>query len=220
MSGNIKNSDLLLYAITDDGLLKGRALGKAVEDAILGGATIIQLRHKNAALDVLLEEAGKLKEITSKYNVPLIINDDIRVCIEAGADGVHLGQKDMDIASARELLGKDKIIGVSAKTPEQAIKAERGGADYLGVGAAFSTGTKADATAIDHSMYQKIRSAVSIPIVAIGGINAENLSELAGTGIDGVAVVSAIFGKDDIKKATEDLRRRLEGCRFFTHKTP
>ncbi len=202
----LKKENLLLYAVTDSILLKEREIGEAVEDAILGGAGMIQLRSKNASYDELLRDALRLREVTLKYGIPLIINDNIQVCIKSGADGVHIGQKDMPAAEARRLLGADKIIGVSARTCEQAVEAEKSGADYLGTGAAFVTGTKTDAAAIDHSMYREISKAVSIPVVAIGGINAENIERLKGSGAAGVAVVSGIFAYRDIKAAAARLK--------------
>lgn len=213
---DFKKEALILYAVTDSRLLKGKALAEAVEEAILGGATMIQLRDKRADENMLLKYALEVKEITKKYNVPLIINDNINVCIKAGADGVHLGQSDTDPAEARKLLGEDKIIGVSAKTREQAEAAALCGADYLGVGAAFATDTKTDARAIDHGMYNIIKDASGLPIVAIGGINEKNIHLLSGCRIDGVAVVSGIFGKDDIKKAAEEIRALSE--KYFIKK--
>ncbi len=202
----VSRDSFLLYAITDRGALKGRSLAYAVEEAILGGAGIIQLREKGLSFDEFLKEAALIKKVTDKYGVPLIINDNIDICVRVGAAGVHIGQKDTDIASARRILGNDAIIGVSAKTVAQALFAEENGADYLGVGAAFSTGSKADASVIDRSAYGEITKAVKIPVVAIGGISLENMAELKGTGIDGIAVISAVFAKENIREAASELK--------------
>ncbi|MCC8097740.1 MAG: thiamine phosphate synthase [Eubacterium sp.] len=207
---NISRDNFLLYAVTDRGLLKGRSLVSAVEEAVLGGAGLIQIREKGLSFEEFSEEAALVKRVTDKYGVPLIINDNTEVCRRIGADGVHIGQKDTDIITARKILGKDAIIGVSAKTVEQAVFAEKNGASYLGVGAAFATGSKADASTIDHSVYGKITKAVNIPVVAIGGITKENMAELKGTGIDGVAVISAVFGQEDIRGAAEEIKKLSE----------
>ncbi len=194
----------VLYAVTDRRGLD-MPLEKAVELALAGGVNVIQLREKNTDFTEFLALAEKLRKVTSAYGVPLIINDNVDIAIASGADGVHLGQGDGDVREARDRLGGDKIIGVSARTVEQALFAKENGADYLGVGAAFSTSTKADAKHIERAMYRKIRDAVDIPIVAIGGITAENIHGLEGLGIDGAAVVSAIFSAKDIKKAAQEL---------------
>lgn len=194
----------VLYAVTDRRGLD-MPLEKAVELALAGGVNVIQLREKNTDFTEFLALAEKLRKVTSAYGVPLIINDNVDIAIASGADGVHLGQGDGDVKEARDRLGGDKIIGVSARTVEQALFAKENGADYLGVGAAFSTSTKADAKHIERAMYRKIRAAVDIPIVAIGGITAENIHGLEGLGIDGAAVVSAIFSAKDIKKAAQEL---------------
>lgn len=199
---------LLLYAVTDRTWLKGRTMEEQVEEALMGGATCIQLREKALDRTAFIEEARSIKRLCERYEVPLIINDDAELALLVGADGVHVGQKDMSPVTARELLGENKIIGVSARTVEQALKAQKEGADYLGVGAVFGTSTKADAQAISRETLQEICRAVSIPVVAIGGIGENNLSRLSGTGIAGVAVVSAIFASDNIKEASSRLREQ------------
>lgn len=199
---------LLLYAVTDRTWLKGRTMEEQVEEALKGGVTCVQLREKKLDKTALIEEAKSIKRLCEEYNVPFIINDDPETALLVGADGVHVGQKDMSPAAARELLGENKIIGVSARTVEQALKAQKEGADYLGVGAVFGTGTKADAQAISLESLRDICRAVKIPVVAIGGINEEHIPRLSGTGIAGVAVVSAIFASDDIKEASRRLRRQ------------
>lgn len=199
---------LLLYAVTDRTWLKGRTMEEQVEEALKGGATCVQLREKKLDKTALTEEARSIKRLCEAYNVPFIINDDPKTALLVGADGVHVGQKDMSPVAARELLGENKIIGVSARTVEQALKAQEEGADYLGVGAVFGTGTKADAQAIPLERLRDICRAVKIPVVAIGGINEENILRLSGTGIAGVAVVSAIFASDDIKETSRRLRRQ------------
>lgn len=199
---------LLLYAVTDRTWLKGRTMEEQVEEALMGGATCIQLREKALDRIAFIEEARSIKRLCERYEVPLIINDDAELALLVGADGVHVGQKDMSPVTARELLGENKIIGVSARTVEQALKAQKEGADYLGVGAVFGTSTKADAQAISRETLQEICRAVSIPVVAIGGIGENNISRLSGTGIAGVAVVSAIFASDNIKEASRRLREQ------------
>jgi thiamine-phosphate pyrophosphorylase len=205
MSNNIKPSQLQLYAITDRHWLKGRELSQAVEEALQNGATTLQLREKNLSHCELLEEAQKVQAVAAKYSVPFIINDNIDIAREIDADGVHIGQTDMALSKAREILGLDKIIGVTAPTVELALEAEKNGADYIGAGAIFPTGTKKDTKPLTLENLLRITQAVSIPVVAIGGINADNLIKLQGTGISGVAVVSAIFGQEDIPHATKAL---------------
>lgn len=204
------NTDkLLLYAVTDRSYLNGKPLSIAVEEAILGGATMIQLREKELDLENFIKTAIEIKRICSKYMVPLIINDNVQVCISVDADGVHLGQGDMPLEKARELLGKDKIIGITAKTIEQAKSAELNGADYIGCGAVFGTATKNDAKKMELSTLNAICNSVSIPVVAIGGISADNVDLLQGSGISGAAVVSGIFARQDIRKAAQYLSERL-----------
>lgn len=204
---SISKETMLLYGVTDRGNLHGKTLLLQVEESLKGGVTLVQLREKHLSFQEFLEEAKEMKELCHKYGVPLLINDNVEICIESGADGVHVGQKDMEAGAVREKLGKDKIIGVSARTVEQAMAAQNAGADYLGVGAVFSTSTKEDAKPLDHEILKAITKAVDIPVVAIGGISSENVSQLKGTGIDGVAVVSAIYGKENPKEAAENLKR-------------
>ena len=203
-----KNS-LRLYAVTDRSWLNGRTLASDAEKALIGGVTMLQLREKNMEFKELVRVALELKALCKKYNVPLIINDNVYAAKEADADGVHLGQNDMSPSEAREILGNDKIIGVTAKTVEQAKKAESDGADYLGSGAVFGTSTKHDAKKMEMGTLKNITTSVNIPVVAIGGITAENVSELAGTGIAGTAVVSGIFAMDDIENAARELYMKV-----------
>lgn len=202
---NCDKNAMLLYAVTDRMWLNGRTLSQDVQQALEGGATMIQLREKELSYPSFLSEASQIKKLCKKFNVPFIINDNVDVAIACGADGVHVGQKDMQAQNVREKLGKDKIIGVSAQTVEQAILAEKNGADYLGVGAVFTTSTKKDADFVSYDTLKEICNVVSIPVCAIGGIYDYNIKNLSGTGIDGVAVVSAIFAQKDIKKASEKM---------------
>ena len=201
-----KKEDLLLYAVTDRGWLGGETLYSQVEKALKGGATMIQLREKELDEAAFLAEAKQIKGLCRYYGVPFIINDSVKIAEAVGADGVHVGQSDMEAGSARAELGRDKILGVSAQSVEQAVLAEKRGADYLGVGAVFPTGTKADAEAVSLDTLREICSAVSIPVVAIGGISLENAARLRGTGIRGISVVSAIFAASDIEAASRALR--------------
>ncbi len=199
---------LRLYAVTDRSWLNGRALEDDIEKAIKGGVTLVQLREKNIATDDIIKSAIRTKSVCKKHGIPLIINDNVDAVICSNADGVHLGQSDMSISEARKILGKNKIIGATAKTVEQAQKAELEGADYLGSGAIFGTATKDDAKKMDIETLKSITQSVKIPIVAIGGITGENILELRGTGISGAAVVSGIFAQNDIEKAAEDLYKK------------
>ncbi len=202
----VTREQLQLYAVTDRSWLEGRTLEEVVEEAIQGGVTMVQLREKQASEEELLEEALRLKSICAKYQVPLLVDDNVEVCKRADLDGVHVGQDDMAVTRAREILGEGKIIGATAHNLEEAIKAQEMGADYLGSGAAFGTKTKKDARPIDREEYKKITSAVQIPVCAIGGINEENAQQLQGYGLSGIAVIAGIFGAKDIKKASESLR--------------
>ena len=199
-------NDLLLYAVTDRHWLGKRSLKEVVKESLDGGVTFVQLREKTLEDDKFLEEAKELKQLCKEYNVPFVINDNVDIAIAMDADGVHVGQSDMEAGNVREKLGPDKIIGVSAQTVEQAVLAEKRGADYLGVGAVFPTGSKDDAVEVSHETLKAICEAVSIPVIAIGGISVGNVKELAGSGIVGIAVISAIYAAEDIKKATEDLK--------------
>ena len=176
----------------------------------MSGVTIFQLREKQADYEQFKKIAPKIKPICKEYGVPLIINDNVKLAKEIDADGVHLGQDDLDITSARAYLGQDKIIGVSAHSVAEALAAQQGGADYLGSGAAFVTSTKTDAGAIDRQVLADIAQTVKIPVVAIGGINADNITQLQNLGLDGVAVVSAIFAAQDIPSAVIELKAKAE----------
>lgn len=195
-----------LYAVTDRAWLGERTLAGCVEETLRGGATCLQLREKELDDAAFLEEAKELKALCSRYGVPFIVNDNVDVGILSGADGVHVGQSDANADAVRARIGQDMILGVSVQTVEQAVKAEKDGADYLGVGAMFSTGTKLDADDVSFDTLREICNAVSIPVVAIGGISLKNIGAFAGTGIDGVAVVSAIFAAEQIEDATRKLR--------------
>lgn len=196
---------LLLYAVTDRSWLNGRTLAGQVEDAIRGGSTFVQLREKELPFDTFLAEAKQIKRITDRHHIPFVINDNVEVALSSGADGVHVGQSDRAAAAARALLGEDKILGVSVQTVEQAVQAEKNGADYLGVGAVFSTSTKHDADFVPFDALKEICGSVSIPVIAIGGICEHNIERLRGSGIAGVAVISAIFAKQDVYTAAKKL---------------
>ena len=196
---------MCLYAVTDSTWLKERTLPEVVEEALEGGATFIQIREKHLEYDEFVALAKEVKMVTDRYHVPYVIYDEVGIAKLIDADGVHLGQNDEELAKAREILGPDKIIGVSAHNVEEAVAAEKNGADYLGVGAVFNTSTKTDVTDMSRETLRAICDAVSIPVVAIGGIKADNILELEGSHIDGVAVVSAIFAAEDIKEAAKDL---------------
>lgn len=207
---NCDKKDLLLYAVTDRSWLNGRSLYDQVELAIQGGVTFVQLREKNLDEDSFLEEARKIQKLCARYHVPFVINDNVEIAARTGADGVHVGQKDMEAGRARSILGEDKIIGVSVRTVEQALRAQEQGADYLGVGAVFHTGSKADAVEVSHETLRAICDAVEIPVIAIGGITRDNVTELKGSGICGIAVISALFAQPDIKEAAQILKKRTE----------
>lgn len=202
--------DLRLYAITDRNALQGADFNQAVEEALAGGVTFLQLREKTLDDAAFLAATQEVKALCQRYQVPFVINDAVDIALAVDADGVHVGQDDMAAETARQLLGPDKILGVSAKTVAQAQAAEKAGADYLGVGAVFPTGSKKDAVPIDWETFQAIRQAVNIPIVAIGGITQDNLSELKALDIDGVAVISAIFAQENIADAAQALSKQLE----------
>jgi len=201
----VDKASMLLYAITDRAWLGDNSLGEQVEQAIKAGVTIVQLREKHLDFEAFVKQAKEIKKVTDRYKIPFIINDNIEVALACNADGIHVGQSDMTAGNVRSLIGEDKILGVSAQTVEQAILAEKNGADYLGVGAMFSTSTKLDADAVTFDTLKAICTAVSIPVVAIGGIGEHNILKLKGSGIEGVAVVSAIFAQTDIFAATERL---------------
>ena len=194
--------------VTDDALREG--LLEDTKAALEGGMTYAQMREKGDPMteDELLTEALALKALCAEYGVPFVIDDDVELAVKCGADGVHVGQSDMACVEARRALGSAKVVGVSAQTVEQAVQAEKDGADYLGVGAVFPTGSKDDADDVSHDTVKAICEAVNIPVIAIGGISKNNVGQLAGLGLDGVAVISAIYASDDLKAATEDLKAK------------
>ena len=202
-------SMLRLYAVTDRSWLGNQTLYEQVESALKGGATCVQLREKDADYDTFLTEAIALRELCSRSGVPLIINDNVERALKVGADGVHVGQEDMDARDVRALIGKERILGVTAKTVEQAIRAQQAGADYLGSGAVFGSTTKLNTRLMSRETLQAICNAVSIPVAAIGGISRENILQLQGTGIRGAAVVSGIFAAADIEKECRELRKLI-----------
>lgn len=205
-----KPEELLLYAVTDRHWLNGATLISQVEAALKGGATFIQLREKNLDDKAFYQEALEIQKLCKEYKVPFVINDNVELAKKIGADGVHVGQSDMEALDVRKVLGDDKIIGVSAQTVEQAELAEKHGADYLGVGAVFPTGSKDDATEVSFETLQEICEHVHIPVIAIGGITRDNVVELSQSGICGIAVISAIFGQTDIEAATADLKKQTK----------
>lgn len=202
--------DLLLYGVTDRTWLDGRDLADVVEQSILGGVTMVQLREKDLAHDTFLEEAHRIGQICRRHGVPFLIDDDVELAAAVGADGVHVGQHDMEAGMARAKVGPDMLLGVSAQTVEQALRAQAAGADYLGVGAVFPTGTKTDAEAVSYDTLKAICEAVDIPVVAIGGIGPDNVAKLAGSGICGVAVVSALYAQKDPCAAARTLLERTK----------
>ncbi|MCI8748376.1 MAG: thiamine phosphate synthase [Lachnospiraceae bacterium] len=206
----INRKNLLLYAITDRTWLNGRSLLSQVEEVLNNGATFLQLREKNLSYNELVEEAVKIKEIAAKYNVPFVINDNIYAAKESGADGVHIGQDDASYIKAREVLGDDKIIGMTAHNLNEALTAQEAGADYIGTGAVFPTSTKQDTIPLSLENLKEITDNIQIPVVAIGGINHENILRLKGSGIDGAAVISAIFAQENPGLATAKM---LNLCR-------
>ncbi len=202
---NCDKCDLLLYAVTDRAWLRGRTLASVVEEAIRGGVSMVQLREKELSFDEFLAEAVEIGALCRRYGVPFLVNDNVEIALRSGADGVHVGHGDMPAEAVRRLIGKDKILGVSAETVEAAKEAARCGADYLGVGAVFSTSTKTDAADVSFDTLSSICESVDIPVVAIGGIGEKNMKLLRGSGIAGVALVSAIFASPDIEKDTKKL---------------
>lgn len=207
-----KKLDYSLYLVTDRSVLGNKSLEESIKKAILGGVTVVQLREKMVSSMEFYNIALKVKAITDKYNVPLIINDRLDIALAVDAAGVHVGQKDLPAKVARKVLGDKKILGVSTATVKEAIKAEKDGADYLGIGSVFQTSTKKDARNISVDKLREIKGFVNIPAVAIGGVNESNVSKLKGTNIDGIAVISAILGKDDVGLAATNLKNIfLEG---------
>ena len=202
----VDKASLLLYAVTDRMWLHPEeSLKDRVEEAIKGGATFIQLREKDIPFDDFVALAKEVKEVTHKYHVPFVINDDVEVALACHADGVHVGQSDMGVCEARKRIGEDKILGVSVQTVEQALLAQKNGADYLGVGAVFTTTTKSDADTVSLETLRAICQAVSIPVVAIGGIHKDNILKLKDSGVAGIAVISALFAQLDIFAAADEL---------------
>ena len=207
-------SSLLLYAVTDRYWLNGRKLKDDVEKAILGGATMIQLREKNLSTEDFIKEALEIKEVCKKYDIPFIINDSLEVFLAVDADGIHVGQNDLSADIVRKKIGPNKILGVSAETVSEALLAEKMGADYLGVGTIFSTSTKLDAINVTKEELARISYSVNIPVVAIGGITLDNIKELKNTMISGISVVSAIFKEEDIVNATRNLLKEVNKLFF------
>lgn len=206
MDMKFHRSQLLLYAVTDRAWEGRQTLTEQIEDALRGGITLLQLREKNMEEEAFLKEAVQIRELCHRYQVPLMINDNVNVALNCGADGVHVGIEDMPVSEIRRRAGSDFIIGATAKTVAQAKKAQADGADYLGVGAVFPSPTKGSAIRITKEQLSEICSSVSIPSVAIGGISGSNLSTLKGSGISGIAVVSAVFAADDIERRCRELK--------------
>ena len=196
---------MLLYAVTDRAWVGTKSLYEQVKEALENGVTCVQLREKELDESDFLKEAKQISALCKEYKVPFIVNDNVNIAIACKADGIHIGQEDMELTNVRKLVGEDMIIGVSAHTVEEAIKAQEGGADYIGIGAVFATSTKTDVDVLSFETLKSICEAVDIPTVAIGGIKKDNICKLKGSGIDGVAVVSAIFAAKDIATATKEL---------------
>ena len=194
-----------LYAVTDRAWTENKTLYEQIKEALENGVTCVQLREKSLDEDSFIDEAKKISQLCKQYNIPFIVNDNLNVAIASNADGIHIGQDDMELKDVRRIVGEDMIIGVSVHTVDEAVSAQRNGADYIGLGAVFETSTKNDVGILSYEILKAICEAVNIPKVAIGGINSKNILKLKGSGIDGVAVVSAIFGAADIKKATKEL---------------
>ena len=201
--------DYTLYLVTDRSVMSAKSLEQAVEQAIQGGCTVVQLREKYASSREFFETAQRVKQITDSYHIPIIINDRTDICLAVNAAGIHIGQQDLPAKIVRSMVGPDKIIGVSAQTVEQALLAEKRGADYLGVGAVFPTNSKDDAKEVTYETLKEICEQVSIPVVAIGGITHDNIKELTGSKIDGIAVISAIYGANNIKNAASGLKEEI-----------
>ena len=210
---NLDKNSLLLYAVTDRSWLKGQTLAQQVEQALLGGATMVQLREKQLDLPHFRREALDIQALCCRYGAPFLINDNVDLALEIGADGVHVGQEDMEAGLVRQQLGPGKILGVSAHSPEEALRAQAAGADYLGAGAVFHTGTKTDVSTLSYDTLGDICAAVHIPVVAIGGINEDNILRLKGSGIAGAAVVSALFAQPDVQAAARHMRTLAERVR-------
>lgn len=201
---------MLLYAVTDRAWVGTKSLYEQVKEALENGVTCVQLREKELNESDFLKEAKQISTLCKEYKVPFIVNDSVNIAIACKAGGIHIGQEDMELTNVRKLVGEDMIIGVSAHTVEEAIKAQEGGADYIGIGAVFATSTKTDVDVLSFETLKSICEAVDIPTVAIGGIKKDNICKLKGSGIDGVAVVSAIFAANDIATATKELLLEVE----------
>ncbi len=207
---HVEKEEMRLYLVTDRSWLGEKSLYQQVEEALKGGVTMVQLREKNLGEEEMYAEALELKTLCRKYQVPFIINDNVALAVKVDADGVHVGQSDMSPSEVRKCIGPDKILGVTAKTVEQARKAQEEGADYLGSGAVFHTGTKTDTKQLDHKVLEEICKAVQIPVVAIGGISADNVRILKDRGVSGIATVSGILAQPDIGEAARELRKLVE----------
>lgn len=205
---NFNKEALNLYLVTDRSWISDRSLNEDVKKALEAGVTFLQLREKNIDKESFLKSAMQLKSLAADYKVPFVINDDVEIALASDADGVHIGQNDMTVIGARQKIGRDKILGVSVRSVEEAKYAERLGADYLGVGAVFITDTKLDAADVSYEVLKEICASVKIPVVAIGGINDKNITQLEGSGIYGVAVISAILAQKDIKGAATALAQQ------------
>lgn len=201
---------MLLYAVTDRAWVGARTLYQQVEEALRGGVTCVQLREKDMSSEEFLREAKEIHALCRRYGVPFIVNDNVEVAVACGAEGVHVGQEDMAAGDVRRRVGEGMMLGVSVHTVDQAREAVRGGADYLGLGAVFPTSTKADVEQMSNETLRAICDAVDVPVVAIGGINRGNIGSLAGSGVDGVALVSAIFSADNIETTCRELRKLAE----------
>ena len=201
---------MLLYAVTDRAWVGKQSLYEQVESALKGGVTCVQLREKELDDETFLNEAIEISALCKQYGVPFFINDNVEIAVKCHADGIHVGQEDMEAAQVRQKVGEEMMIGVSVHSVEEALEAVRNGADCLGVGAMFSTSTKTDAEVLPKDVLKEICKAVDVPVVAIGGIGKSNISQLAGTGVDGVALVSAVFAADDIENECKLLRKLSE----------
>lgn len=201
---------LKLYAVTDRGWIGNRSMSEEVEKSLKAGVTCLQIREKNISDEEYLSRSIELRKICNKYNVPFIVDDNVEIALASGADGVHVGQKDLLNRNIRAMIGSDKILGISANSVELAIAAEKAGADYIGVGSIQLSPTKGESKVLSLEYVQEICSSVSIPVVAIGGVNEQNIPKLKGTGVAGVAVISAIFGKDDVAEATYKLKKIVD----------
>lgn len=210
MKRKCNKSDMLLYAVTDRAWTGKQSLYEQVESALKGGATCVQLREKDLNEEDFLQEALEISALCERYSVPFFINDNVEIAIQCHADGIHVGQNDLNAAQVRQRVGEHMLIGVSVHSVAEALEAVKNGADCLGVGAMFSTSTKTNANVLSLETLRDICAAVDIPVVAIGGLNKQNLAQLTGTGIDGVALVSAIFSADDIENECRTLRNLME----------